>query len=189
MKYFEMGIFIFFILMPQAFAGAIIQSKIAKGFRSEIHATPILHSGDVNSDTETKKILLVVDRLEKSKLNRFVSSSTVEMLSQNLAHLLPLSLITQIPSFSDETRPMETLFSYVAQMYKNIDVGIIVSELIHRGFISSEGNNMNRLKISIFLIALFKLKELSMNSSQQAKRKSGQEDLDFGPSNISDWAS
>eukprot|EP00597_Dinobryon_sp_UTEXLB2267_P000680 CAMPEP_0170069708 /NCGR_PEP_ID=MMETSP0019_2-20121128/8283_1 /TAXON_ID=98059 /ORGANISM="Dinobryon sp., Strain UTEXLB2267" /LENGTH=164 /DNA_ID=CAMNT_0010277823 /DNA_START=176 /DNA_END=673 /DNA_ORIENTATION=+ len=141
----------------------------------------------VSSDLETKKILLVVDRLEKSKLTSFVSSSTVEMLTQRLAHLLPLSLIAQISSFADETRQIETLFNYVAHMYQNIDIGAIVSTLIHRGFISSEGNNMNRLKISIILIALFKLKELSMNST--TKRKMEQEIIDFGPDNISDWAS
>lgn len=180
---------IWFTVIQQVFAG-VMRSKISKRYRNEVPLMPtILHSEfAINSDLETKKILLVVDQLERSKLNSFVSSSTVELLTQRLAHLLPLSLLTQIPSFSDETRQIETLFGYVAQMYKNIDVGAIVSSLIHRGFISSEGNNMNRLKISIVLIALFKLKELSMNA-QQTKRKNEHEVLDFGPDNIADWAS
>lgn len=135
-------------------------------------------------DSETKKVLLVVDRLESLNMNSLFRSSNAEKLAIRLGHLLPVTIITQMPTFLDDKEKFESLLQYVSQIYRNIDVSLIVSTLINRGFISiDENDSLNRLKISIILIALFKLKELSSTSP------SFQSEMETSTVNIAEWAS
>ena len=138
------------------------------------------------SELETNKVLLVVDKLEKLKMNEIISKSTVQKLVLSLAHTLPFSLISR---FANEDYPSaDSLISYVSQIYHNMDVGLIVSSLIERGFVTPDDDTINRLKISIVLIALFKMKDIYTISPIDSNYKSKKMESYPNPM-ISLWAS
>jgi hypothetical protein len=92
-------------------------------------------------------------------------------------------MISQIPTFIEDAENFERLATYVSVMYQNMDAALIVSTLIQRGFISiDESSNINQLKLSLILVALYKLKELS--SHQRDK-----ESEIINPFSIENWAS
>ena len=145
------------------------------------------------AEFETSKVLLVVEKLEKLQINKFISNSTVQKLIVGLAHMLPFSLITRFAN--GDSPSLEYLISYVSKIYHNMDVGLIVASLVSRGFVSTSDDTMNRLKISIVLIALFKMKD-TVSSMEGTKQLSIEalSDEDYSkfypaPSTISSWAS
>ena len=137
----------------------------------------------IKPNVETMRILRVVKRLEDSRMNSVFSCSNIEKLVIRLSHLLPQSMISQIPTFIEDAENFERLATYVSVMYQNMDAALIVSTLIQRGFISiDESSNINQLKLSLILVALYKLKELS--SHQRDK-----ESEIINPFSIENWAS
>ena len=143
------------------------------------------------AELETGKVLLVVEKLEKLQMNELISKLTVQKLIVGLAHMLPFSLITR---FANEDAPnLDYMISYVSKIYHNMDVGLIVSSLVSRGFVSTSDDTMNRLKISIVLIALFKMKDMHTVSLLEVNKNAPSEEEYFklysSPSTISSWAS
>lgn len=137
---------------------------------------------EIKPNVETMRILRVVKRLEDSRMNSVFSCSNIEKLVIRLSHLLPQSMISQIPTFIEDSAKFERLATYVSVMYQNMDAALIVSTLIQRGFISiDESSNINQLKLSLILVALYKLKELS---SHQRDKES-----EISPFSIDNWAS
>eukprot|EP01036_Dinobryon_divergens_P024725 gene24725-33198_t len=138
-------------------------------------------TGKIKPNMETMRILRVVERLEDSRMNSVFSCSNIEKLVIRLSHLLPKSMISQIPTFIEDSTKFERLATYVSVMYQNMDAALIVSTLIQRGFISiDESSNINQLKLSLILVALYKLKELSHQQDKESE---------ISPFSIDNWAS
>ena len=189
MKSFRNLVLLFFVMMVITnihFSCNAVYSKYQAAHSIRYKVSFTQQNSDVaekmKPDLETMRILRVVDRLEDSRMNSVFSCSNIEKLVKRLSHLLPQSLISQIPTFVEGSANFERLVAYVSLMYQNMDAGLIISTLIQRGFISiDESSYTNQLKLSLILVALFKLKELS--SHQRDK------DSEIAPFSIDNWAS